>query len=282
MRQSSDLAALRLTFITGHPTLARFVIDRGVDRVMVDLEVLGKDARQGHLNTVISRHTLADVAAVRAALPAGTLLVRVNPLHAKSAAEIDMVVAAGADRVMLPMFRDGKEVRAFAGFVAGRVPIVLLAETAAALSSVTDWIATPGVEEVHVGLNDLSLDLGLPFMFQPLAAGMLEDVAQMVAAAGKRFAIGGIARIDEGLLPARLILGEHVRLGSTGAILSRTFHRQAETIADIEREMDFGHELALLRDAYRRHTQGDPVMLANNRQTVAALVEQIAARSAPR
>lgn len=37
------------------------------------------------------------------------------------------------------------------------------------------------------------------------------------------FGFGGIARIGEGMLPSDYILGEHVRLGSTSVILSRTF-----------------------------------------------------------
>lgn len=37
------------------------------------------------------------------------------------------------------------------------------------------------------------------------------------------FGFGGIARIGEGDLPSDYILGEHVRLGSTSVILSRTF-----------------------------------------------------------
>src|SRR3546814_18095480 len=60
--------------------------------------------------------------------------------------------------------------------------------------------------------------------------------------------IGGVARADEGLLPARLLMGEHVRVGSSAAILSRTFHRQLESVEAIQREMNFAEEVKLLED----------------------------------
>jgi citrate lyase beta subunit len=57
-------------------------------------------------------------------------MVRVNPLNPDSAAEVDDVLAAGADWLMLPMFSPATKVRAFSTLVAGRAPIVALLETA--------------------------------------------------------------------------------------------------------------------------------------------------------
>lgn len=241
---------MRFIFITNAPDIAGFVVARGVDRVMVDLEIKGKDARQGHLNTVISRHSLGDVAAVRTYTPPGSLLVRVNPVDNETADEVDAVIARGADIVMLPMYRTVAEVAAFVAAVDGRARVMLLAETREAIAQMPKIAALDGVDEIHIGLNDLSLDLGLGFMFRPLADGLIDEAASVLRAAGKPFGIGGVARVDEGLLPAQMVIGEHARLGSTGAILSRTFHRNAGNIAEIEADMDFGAEVAKLRDAY--------------------------------
>ena len=90
---------LKLLLITNDPTLAAFAVQQGVDRVFVDLEVLGKHERQGHRDTLISSHSLADAAKVRSALGGGELLVRLNPVHPGSEAEIDGAIAAGADNV---------------------------------------------------------------------------------------------------------------------------------------------------------------------------------------
>lgn len=79
------------------------------------------------------------------------------------------------------------------------------------------------------------------------------------------------------MLPAELILAEHVRLGSTAAILSRTFHRQAETVAEIRGEMEFGLEIAKLRAAYAQHLGADAEQLQDIHLEVSRRIHQIAA-----
>src|ERR1700755_3422757 len=106
--------------ITKRPQVARHAHDCGEKRIFVDMEILGKQARQGHLNTVISDHTLEDVAGVRQAATAAELLVRVNPLHSGTRSEVDGAIAAGANLLMLPMFESAREVAAFSQIVAGR------------------------------------------------------------------------------------------------------------------------------------------------------------------
>lgn len=269
---------MRFIFITNSPSLAAYVTSHNVDRVMVDLETLGKQERQGHLNTLISRHSLADVVAVREVVPKGRLIVRVNPLNDDSYGEIAEAIKAGADHIMLPMFRSADEVSRFAELLSGRAGLILLAETRGAMEALAECAAVDGVTEVHIGLNDLSLDLNLPFLFQPLANGLVDTMAAAVRASGKPLGIGGVARVEEGLLPAQMLLGEHVRLGSTGAILSRTFHRNTMTVAEIEQEMDFPKEIAKLRQAYRLHQNATPGQIEANRKSVAERISAIASK----
>src|SRR6476619_3368257 len=80
-------------------------------RLFVDLERLGKAERQAGRNTFISRHTLDDVARVRDAVHRSPLMVRVNPLHEGTAAELDAVLAHGPDLLMLPMAQGADDVR---------------------------------------------------------------------------------------------------------------------------------------------------------------------------
>lgn len=222
--------------ITNDPALARRCdVLKGM-RLFVDLERNGKAERQAGRNTFISTHTLDDVGRIRAVLQRSALMVRVNPLHLGSAAEVDAVLAQGADLLMLPMFTCAQELRDFCALVAGRCPVVALLETAQALQCLPDWVGTSGLHEVFVGLNDLHLSLGQRFMFEPLARGMVDQVAAVTRARGLRFGFGGIARLDEGLLPGRDVLAEHVRLGSRAVILSRTFHR-ADTATTMEVEV---------------------------------------------
>ena len=136
--------------------------------------------------------------------------------------------------------------------VDGRAGIMLLAETRESVELLRDCCAVPGVSRIHIGLNDLSLDLGKRFMFELLVDGTVERMARDIRASGTPFGIGGVARVDEGLVPAQEILVQHARLGSDAAILSRTFHRNAPSVTAIESEMDFACEVEKLRRAYHR------------------------------
>lgn len=239
-------------FITDSPEMASFVHQSGVERIFVDLEILGKQERQGAFDTVISAHQIENVAPVRAAVPTAELLVRVNPLHEGSLREIEMSLEAGADYLMLPMFRTAEEVSSFCRLVRGRSGVVPLVETAAAARAMRNIVAVDGVVEVHIGLNDLHRDLGLSFMFEPLANGLVDRLAEACRDRNLPFGVGGISRVGHGDIPGELVLAEHCRIGSTRAILSRAFHMRAQTAAELEKLLDFPGELARLRDAERR------------------------------
>ena len=261
---------LELIQITNDPDLARRCDELGGFRLFVDLERLGKAERQAGRNTFISAHDMDDVGRIKHVLRQSPLMVRVNPLHAGTTREVDAVLAGGADLLMLPMFTQAAELREFAGIVDGRAPVVPLLETAAALACLDQWIATPGLHEVYVGLNDLHLSLGLRFMFEPLALGLVDRVAAAARRQGLRFGFGGIARVDEGLLPGRDVLAEHLRLGSRSVILSRTFHRGDDSAA-------FESEVARLRRAEQELAGRSAAGMEADRRRVAALIEHIAA-----
>ena len=264
---------LELIQITNDPAFARRCDALDGFRLMVDLERLGKAERQAGRNTFISVHQAGDVGRVKEVLRHSRLMVRVNPLHAATAAEVDAVVAQGADLLMLPMFTCAAELREFSALVAGRLPIVPLLETRAALECLDDWIATPGLAEIFVGLNDLHLSLGHRFMFEPLALGLVERVSRAAQQQGLRFGFGGIARADEGLLPGRDVLAEHLRLGSGSVILSRTFHRGDETDT-------FEDEVAKLRGAEKELARRTPAQVDADAVRIAGVIARIAAGSA--
>jgi hypothetical protein len=268
---------MNLFFITNSIRMARFALDNGANRIFVDLEIHGKQQRQGHLDTVISCHSIADVAALRPHVSPGNLLVRINPVNGDSFDEIDQVVEAGADIVMLPMFRDPEEVEIVTRTVAGRARVSLLVETVGAMESLAECVAVPGVDEVHIGLNDLHLELGDRFMFEPMANGLVDRMAAILNDAGIPFGIGGLARVGEGKLPAELILAEHARLGSTAAILSRTFHRRATSVEEICSQMDFGGEIDKIRRAFDTHLSATPKQLELEHRKVRNIVDQIVA-----
>ena len=221
--------ALTLMYITNNPAIAEIAQTAGVDRIWVDMEYIGKEERQGGLDTVKSRHTIADICKIRPVVTTSELLVRVNPIHNAvdqylgTEEEIEQTIAAGADVVMLPMFKTRAEVERFLKAVNGRAKTVLLFETAESVENIDDILSLPGIDEVHIGLNDLHLSYKMKFMFQLLCEGTVQRVCEKFKARGVKYGFGGIARVGLGMLPAEYIITEHYRLGSTAAILSRGF-----------------------------------------------------------
>ncbi len=221
--------SLELMYITNRTDVATLAQRAGVDRIFVDMEYIGKDLRQGGLDTVQSHHTVEDVKRLRPILNKSKLLVRCNPIHeasesySSSKEEIDSVVEAGADIIMLPYFKTASEVEKFIKFVNGRAKTCLLLETAEATENIDSILSVSGIDEMYIGLNDLHLCYGMDFMFQLLADGTVERLAEKIKAKGISFGFGGVARVGTGTLSADCIFGEHYRLGSDRVILSRAF-----------------------------------------------------------
>lgn len=239
---------MKFMLITNDPQVAQYSESCGVDRIFVDMEVLGKDERQGHLDTHKAAHTIDDVRTIRSSVSTAEVMVRVNPLHSGTQNEVDAAIDAGADRLMLPMFKRVDDVGAFAEAVRGRVPVTLLAETPSSLTSLPAWVGLLGAEDqVHFGLNDMSLAMGLSFLFEPLVARMFDHSAAVLAERGIEFGVGGVARVGHGMLPAECVLGEHARLGSSWAILSRAMHGQARDLDELRATLDLEIEIASLR-----------------------------------
>lgn len=226
-------------YITNKPTIAQIAEEAGVDWIFLDMEFIGKDARQGGLDTVQNHHTVDDVLAIRKAVTNAKVLVRVNPIHEaidgypSSKDEINAVINAGADIVMLPYFKTVKEVRQFVNYVDNRADTCLLLETAEAAILIDEILKIPGIDMIHIGLNDLHLELGMKFMFQLLTDGVVEQLGNKIKEKGIPFGFGGIARLDTGMLPGADVLKEHVRLGSSMVIVSRSFCN-TDVIKDID------------------------------------------------
>jgi len=238
---------MRLILITGDPHRAGIADRSGVEYVMIDLEILGKEARQGHLDTVISRHTSEMIPQVKSVCRKSQVLVRVNPLNEHTREEVDEAIDRGADAVMLPMATSPRQVDQFVQIVSGRSEVFILLETVAALVRAGEIARVQGIDRVHIGLNDLHLQCGLKFMFELLSGGMLDHLSTIFIEAGIPFGFGGIARTGMGSVPSEMVLSEHVRLGSVQAILSRDFAQCFKVDDNSHDEARFAVEVGKLR-----------------------------------
>lgn len=219
---------LKLMYITNKPEIAKIAEETGVDRIFVDMEYIGKQERQGGMDTVQSHHTIEDIKNIRNAVGSADVMVRINPIHFSaegydSAREIEDAIDAGADILMLPYFKTVYEVEAFIKMVKGRVQTIPLVETPEAVSVIDDILKIPGIDEIFIGLNDLALGYGKKFMFELLTDGIVENLCSKFKNSRIPYGFGGIAAVGKGILPAEKIIKEHYRLGSSSVILSRSF-----------------------------------------------------------
>lgn len=235
------------TLWTADPDLARSADAAGVDRIGVDLEVIGKAARQAGLGTWVSAHGIDDLPALRQAVRSARLFARTNPVGPTTAAEVSTLLRLGVEVLMLPMFRTAAEVRSFLDHVDGRAEVVLLLETKEALIALDELMTIPEVSEVHIGINDLSLALGLANRFCVYLHPAVRKAGHTVRAAGRRLGIGGLARVGDDRLPIPpdLIYAQYPRLGATSALLSRAF------LASSHGPVELASEICLARSRLR-------------------------------
>lgn len=273
--------ALNLMYITNRSDVAKIAEQAGVNRIFVDMEYIGKDARQGGMDTVQNHHTIDDVKTVRNAVSKAEVLVRINPIHGAteeygdSREEIEAAIAAGADVLMLPYFKTAGEVQSFLEIVGNRATKMLLLETPAAVEHLDEILKITGIDEIHIGLNDLSLGYGRKFMFELLADGTVERLCEKIKAKGIPYGFGGIGRLGAGMLPAERIIREHYRLGSCYAILSRSFCNMSQMNAIADVQAWFETEVRKIRELEARCACAGEEYFTENQAEVKRIVRAI-------
>ena len=275
-------------YITNDPTVALIAEKYGVERIWVDLETLGKDVRQFSYNSVKSKHTVDDIRKIKSVLTRSELLVRVNPWHSyayggfeNSHDEINAVIKAGADLVMLPMWKTVGEVRKFVDSVGGRARTILLLETKEARQCLDELLklykdGECRFDEIHIGLNDLHISYGLDFMFELIPDGTVEEICKKISDVGIPYGFGGVAKIGDGAIPAEKILLEHYRLGSDRVILSRTFCDNAIIQDPDEIDRVFQYNMKRLRDYELEASGTDRGILDENKALLDTEIKRVA------
>lgn len=274
---------LNLMYITNRPEIARIAEKAGVDWIFVDMEFIGKDIRQKGLDTVQNHHTVSDISKIKNAVHKAKVLVRINPIHDvidgyfSSEDEINATIEAGADIIMLPFFKTVEEVRKFLGYVNGRAKTCLLVETPEAALLIDDILELSGIDMIHLGLNDLHLALGMKFMFELLADGTVDRLAEKIKAKGIPFGFGGIATLTGGDMPGSMVLKEHYRLGSSMVIVSRSFCN-TDKITDLNEVKDiFNKGIADIRRLENEAAEAASYF-TSNRTAVIGSVHNIVAK----
>ena len=266
---------LKLMYITNSVDVALIAEKYGVDRIWIDLETLGKQERQGHIDSVKSKHSINDIKKISPKLTKSEMLVRVNPINPCSKEEIDKVIEAGADIIMLPMWKSLDDVKNFLTIVDKRVKTTLLLETKEAVECLDEVLENGGFDEIHIGLNDLHLSYHLKFMFELLANGTVEKICNKIKNYNIPYGFGGVARLGEGTLPAEKIIMEHYRLGSSRAILSRSFCNVDKTASLDEVKVIFKENMKTQRLFEEKVMKMSKKDFENNKDELSNCVEKI-------
>jgi 2-keto-3-deoxy-L-rhamnonate aldolase RhmA len=263
-------------YITNQPEIAEVASHAGVDRIFIDMEYIGKTKRQENMDTVQNHHTIDDIEAISNLGLKAQTMVRVNPIYDRSIQEINDAINAGAKILMLPYFKTVKEVQTFVHAIRGRAKVSLLLETKEAVENLSEIVKVRSIDEIHIGLNDLHLAYDNRFMFEPLVNGLVDHIVSVIKSSSiQRFGIGGISRLGNGKIPAEMIINEHYRLGSSQAILSRSFFNSQQFVGIDKAKVAFQTGVAEIRNFEAKIVKEDALYFETAHQNLVNAINQI-------
>ena len=248
--------------ITNDIERATTLSDCGVQQIMVDIEIIGKVERQGHKNTVISKHGLSDVLKLKQLNLKSEIICRINPFNIATKMEVDSAIEYGADIIMIPMINSLEDYRSIVNMIGSRAEVLPLIETPYSFFKVHEIISYSEIKQIHFGLNDLCISLGMRNLFEVLLSETFQNIVSNIDVKSMRVGIGGIGdpqvhqKVD-----ALLLLNTYLKCGASSVILSRNFfasNYDQEYIAHslnrfeeiIDRGYDQNHDEKLFSQVY--------------------------------
>ena len=175
---------------------------------------------------------------------------------------------------MLPMWHTADDLRQLVHMVNGRAKVMPLLETDTAAEHLPEALAVPGIDQMHIGLNDLHLCYHQRFMFQLLTDDTVDRLCAGLREANIPYGFGGVGRPGSGTLPAEYIIGEHYRLGSQYVILSRSFCNTEKTTDLDEIRRIFTEGVEDIRSVERDCAAWTQEQFDENHRRVCACVER--------
>ena len=122
----------------------------------------------------------------------------------------------------------------------------------------------------------------MKFMFELLSDGTVERLCNKFKEKNYIYGFGGIAPLGQGLLPSQYVIKEHYRLGSSMAILSRSFHNIYKINNLCEINMLFENGLKGIRNfeavCEKKLKENDVLFFEKSRKELKEFVEQISGK----
>lgn len=188
---------------------------------VVDLEKKGKYLRQKLYDTQISEHSIRDLKKARQ-LTNAKVITRINPQTRLNKDEINEVLDAGADELLIPMVESVEEIEKVLATVNDRAEVGIMLETNKALQIASELDKLP-LSRFYVGLNDLAIENRQHNIFTPMIDGTIEDLRAKVS---KKFGIAGLTHPNFGYpIPCAMLIRMMIALDCSFGILRRSFYR---------------------------------------------------------
>ena len=228
------------------PEQSKILFESGIQQIMVVTEILGKVDRQKHKNTVISNHEIEDVRILKQSGVKAQIICRVNPYHQKIFSEIEKIITMGADSIMLPMISSLDYYKEMVDFIDSRVNIIPLIETPYSFFKLDDILKYKKLEQIHFGLNDLSISLGMKNLFEILFSKPFSMTVKEVSKEVDLLGIGGVGTpMEKQIVDPILIFKKMRSLGANSVILSRSFFKNgynkdihSKSLLQLEQDVD--------------------------------------------
>ena len=260
--------------ITKDPKIAKYSIDSGVNLIMVDLEFIGKKDRQKNFDTILSTHSIDDVKIISETIPNSNLIVRVNPINENTESEIESVLEYMPKYIMLPMFKNKNDLIHVLKIIDGRSLLIPLIELPTAFMKLEDYLDLKNIGFFYFGLNDINIKMGNQFLFESIAYDLLKPYFDLLNKKKLSFGFGGMAKLNEGMLPGKLVLSEHIRHKSNYVILSRAFHNNSSTYDEFKKNVDLKNEIQLIEN-YINENKNNEKLLDDNHLKLKNVVSNI-------
>lgn len=214
-------------FYTSLEETSQYLQD-GADGSIIDWENQGKEARQKLFDTQINLHNADDLIMLKEAGLKKPIICRVNQYSNLNTSEIDSAINNGANEILLPMVRNPGEVETVLKIINERCPLGILIETREAVKNAEELGKMP-LSRVFVGLNDLAIDSGYSFMFEPVFDGTIQKIRSFFP---MQFGFGGLTHPSFGSpVPCRILINEMKKHNCTFSFLRRSFFRDSKIIA---------------------------------------------------
>ena len=124
--------------ITNNIEEAQIIESCGIQQILVDIENIGKSERQSGTNAVINFHNIEDVTNLKYHGIKAKIICRINSFHTGSFSEIDDVINAKADFIMIPMINNINHYVKMISYIGDRIEVIPLIETPYSVFKIND------------------------------------------------------------------------------------------------------------------------------------------------